>query len=146
MHRLGKRTTLFLLLGSVLLLLIFAVLAIQRFGQKSSENSNTNKNEASDTSSNELPGYLDGVNLEDNYPIVRQAGVPFENNQFAIMFSVASDAPKGVIFYAIDKTSRDGMSSEIQAAVVSYFTQHGIDVSTITIKYMDLEEWKSIQT
>ncbi len=78
---------------------------------------------------------LSKVNPEESNPLLVQAGLPYENDQYAITYRFDQQKPSGVVLIVIDKTNTGAVSVDVRAATARYLNDRNIPLNSVTIEY-----------
>jgi len=78
---------------------------------------------------------LSSTDPEERNPLLSKAGLPYENDQYAIAYRLNDDAPYGVVLKVIDKTGEGKVSQAVRNEALDYLAERGIQPNSIKIEY-----------
>ncbi|MGI9027567.1 MAG: hypothetical protein ACR2FM_01830 [Candidatus Saccharimonadales bacterium] len=77
---------------------------------------------------------LTSVNPEENHPILSKAGLPHEEDAYAITYRFDDQAPSGVVIVVIDKVNKT-VSDKVRSTAINYLKTRSVPVESLTVEY-----------
>lgn len=83
---------------------------------------------------------LDMVNPEEGNALLKQAGLPYENDVYAITYRMEPSELSRVILIVIDKSPGGGVSASVRNQALKYLYDRSIDESDVKIEYRNVAD------
>lgn len=130
----NKVKLLILLFFIILGVIIFSVTRETNPDLSSTDSNNIGEENQAETSESAQES-MGEVNPEEKNSLLLKAGLPYENDSYAITYRFDDAQDEGVTIIVIDKTSKTTGSPTIKSTVYDYFKVRGIDSNNLNIEY-----------
>ena len=121
---------------TIAMVVITCIIAVFAMGDGGGGRPNEEANPRPESQVEEIDNQaLSKVNPEEKNEILQQAGLPYENNRFAITFKFDEGVDQGFRLVVIDKTTPSGISPQVRQEALDYLKVRGVETQQLQIDY-----------
>lgn len=119
----------------IIALVILCVLFFIMFSQNNSSEESIDDSSSSTSEVNQPPGALSSVNPEERNSVLLKAGLPYENDSYAITYRFDDNQASGATIIVIDKIDKSIGSPNMRLTAEEYFKVRGININDLNVEY-----------